>query len=230
VPRSVRQCIAPRRALVCVGSLTVEHSRGTRGVLTPHTYGVLYGVLRGNHGQRIRGLPSGRLCTDCAFAAAPASAPTGLYVLGAVNTAGCPALAYYIGSEAACRAAGAALNLAWGSAVNLATVPRWCSATTTNVYFNAHPIGTGFISAQPLCLTSGTLAPTNLGDTNPPTFAPTRGPNFADPTGKSDTHHKPPFPPPAPIPPLYPQAAYMHCIESAGPSRSGAFPLQYGAH
>jgi hypothetical protein len=46
---------------------------------------------------------------------------------------------------------------------------------------------------------TGTPAPTNAGDTNPPTlaptfaptslaptFAPTRGPNFADPTGKRD--------------------------------------------
>jgi hypothetical protein len=115
-----------------------------------------------------------------------------LYVLGAVNTAICPAQAYYIGSEAACRAAGAALNLTWGSAVNLATVPRWCSATTTNVYFNLHPIGAGFITAQPLCLTSGTPAPTNPGDTSPPTLAP----NAADPTGKSDAHDmpSPPFP------------------------------------
>jgi hypothetical protein len=36
----------------------------------------------------------------------------------------------------------------------------------------------------------GTPAPTNLGDTNPPTRAPTPlptwGPNFADPTGTSD--------------------------------------------
>jgi hypothetical protein len=102
----------------------------------------------------------------------PTPAPSGLYVLGVVNTASCPALAYYIGSEAACRAAGAALNLAWGSAVNLATVPRWCSATTTNVYFNAHPIGAGFITAQPLCLTSGTPAPTDVGDTHPPTLSP----------------------------------------------------------
>jgi hypothetical protein len=119
-----------------------------------------------------------------------------LYVLGAVNTASCPARAYYIGSEAACRAAGAALNLAWGSAVNLATVPRWCSATTTNVYFNAHPIGAGFISAQPLCLTSGTPAPTNVGDTHPPTRAPvTLAPNAADPAGKSDAQQTPPFRP-----------------------------------
>jgi hypothetical protein len=71
VPRSIGQCIAPRRALVCVGSLTVEHSRGTHGVLTPHTHRVLCGVLRGNHGQRTRGLPSRRLCTDCACALRP---------------------------------------------------------------------------------------------------------------------------------------------------------------
>jgi hypothetical protein len=127
------------------------------------------------------GLPSARLCTDCACAAAPTLDSTGLYVLGAVNTASCPARAYYIGSEAACRAAGTALNLAWGAAVNLATVPRWCSATTTTVYFNAHPIGAGFVTAQPLCLTSGTPAPTNPGDTNLPTNTPTRRPtNIGD--------------------------------------------------
>jgi hypothetical protein len=90
----------------------------------------------------------------------------GLYVLGVANTASCPASASYIGSEAACRAAGAAFNLAWGSAVNLATVPRWCSATMTNVYFNTHPIGAGIITAQPLCL-SGTPAPTVSGAHSP---------------------------------------------------------------
>ncbi len=90
----------------------------------------------------------------------------GLYVLGVINTASCPASAYHIGSEAACRTAGAAFNLAWGSAVNLATVPRWCSATTTNVYFNSHPTGAGIITAQPLCL-SGTATPTVSGTYTP---------------------------------------------------------------
>ncbi len=104
----------------------------------------------------------------------------GPYVLGALNTDRCPAGTYYIGSEADCRAAGLALSLAWGSALNLATVPRWCSASTTNVYFNAHPIGAGFVSARPVCLTSGTATPTNVGDTWTPTLAP----NVADALGK----------------------------------------------
>ena len=104
----------------------------------------------------------------------------GPYVLGALTTDRCPAGTYYIGSEADCRAAGTALGLAWGSALNLATVPRWCSASTTNVYFNAHPIGAGFVSAKPVCLTSGTAAPTNVGDTWTPT---SRAPNAADANG-----------------------------------------------
>ena len=102
----------------------------------------------------------------------------GPYVLGAVNTAGCPAQTYYIGSDGECRAAGAALNLSWGSTLSLATVPRWCSATTTAVYFNSHPVGAAFISAKPLCLTVGTPAPTNLGDTNAPTTTPTAGKTY----------------------------------------------------
>ncbi len=54
--------------------------------------------------------------------------------------------------------------------------------------------------AAPTPVPTGTPAPTNVGDTNPPTraltFAPTRGPNFADPTGEGDTHHTPPAPAP----------------------------------
>ncbi len=46
--------------------------------------------------------------------------------------------------------------------------------------------------AAPTPVPTGTAAPTNVGDTNPPTraptFAPTRGPNFADPTGTTDAH------------------------------------------
>ena len=103
----------------------------------------------------------------------------GQYVVGALNTASCPAQAYYIGSEAACRAAGTALSLAWGAAMTSATVPRWCSVTTTAVYFNAHPIGAAFVSARPVCLTSGTAPPTNAGDTYAPTVMPTVGKDVA---------------------------------------------------
>jgi hypothetical protein len=100
----------------------------------------------------------------------------GLYAFGALNADRCPAQTYYIGSEAECRAAGAALNLAWGAAMNSPTVPRWCSASTTAVYFNAHPIGAAFVSARPVCLSSGTAAPTNVGDTDAPTASPTAAP------------------------------------------------------
>jgi hypothetical protein len=117
----------------------------------------------------------------------------GPYVLGAFNTAGCPAQTYYIGSEGECRAAGAALNLTWGSALSMATVPRWCSAMTTAVYFNSHPVGAAVISAKPLCLTVGTPSPTNLGDTNPPTTTPTAGrrprPHAPSTPGRSDALH-----------------------------------------
>jgi hypothetical protein len=95
----------------------------------------------------------------------------GPYAFGALNADRCPAQTYYIGSEAECRAAGAALNLAWGAAMNSPTVPRWCSASTTAVSFNAHPIGGAFVSARPVCVTSGTAAPTNVGDTDAPTIA-----------------------------------------------------------
>jgi hypothetical protein len=97
----------------------------------------------------------------------------GPYAFGALNADRCPAQTYYIGSEAECRAAGAALNLAWGAAMNSATVPRWCSASTTAVSFNAHPIGGAFVSARPVCLSIGTAAPTNAGDTNAPSVPPT---------------------------------------------------------
>ena len=135
----------------------------------------------------------------------PLSCP-GPYVLGALNTAGCPAQTYYIGTEADCRAAGTALNLMWGEAVDLAAVPRWCSATTTSVYFNSHHLGAGFASARPVCITIGTATPTNdgdsaapmsstaaptgFGDTYAPEFAPTSAPNIADMSGKRETLSK----------------------------------------
>ena len=127
-------------------------------------------------------------------------------MLGALNTAGCPAQTYYIGTEADCRAAGTALNLAWGEAVDFAAVPRWCSATTTSMYFNSHHTGAAFASARPVCLTSGTAAPTNdgetaapvsstaaptgFGETYGPEFAPTSAPNIADMAGKRKTASK----------------------------------------
>ncbi len=68
-----------------------------------------------------------------------------------------------------------------------------------------------------------TPVPANVGDTNPPTrattFAPTRGPNFADPTGESDAIDATYLPslPPFPfflLPPPPPLAA----LHSVGPS------------
>jgi hypothetical protein len=44
------------------------------------------------------------------------------------------------------------------------------------VYFNAHPIGAAFVSARPVCLSSGTAAPTNVGDTDAPSASPTAAP------------------------------------------------------
>jgi hypothetical protein len=52
-----------------------------------------------------------------------------------------------------------------------------------------------------------TPAPTNVGDTNPPTRAPTRGPNFADPTGTSDARGPNPLPSLPPVLPFPSRAA-----------------------
>jgi hypothetical protein len=57
--------------------------------------------------------------------------------------------------------------------------------------------------AAPTPIPTSTPAPTNVGDTNPPT----RGPNFADPTGNCNARDSTP---PFPFPLLPPQAA--HCI------------------
>lgn len=149
------------------------------------------------HGSARRPPPAASPCLPgslgCCWIAAEA------YILGALSTADCPEGTYYLGSEASCHAAGAALGLAWGSAVDLATVPRWCTATTTHVYFNSHHTGARFASAKPVCSTSGTAAPTGDGDTSAPmsgtamptgfgdTFAPkTFAPNVADPWGTAN--------------------------------------------
>jgi hypothetical protein len=68
-----------------------------------------------------------------------------------------------------------------------------------------------------------TPAPTNVGDTNPPTrartFAPTRGPNFADPTGESDAIDATYLPSLPPFPPfLLPPPPPLPALHSVGPS------------
>ena len=87
------------------------------------------------------------------------------------------------------------------------------------------------LCTAPTRVPTGTPAPTNVGDTNPPTlattFAPTRAPNFADPTGEGDLTDatylpslppSPPFLPPFLLPP--PPCRSLHCI-ALGPPPGG---------
>ena len=146
--------------------------------------------------SRVPPPPAARRCSPGSLGVVGIAAEA--YVLGPPFTTDCPEGTYYLGSEASCHAAGAALGLAWGSVVDLATVPRWCAATTTHVYFNSHHIGARYASAKPVCSTSGTAAPTSDGDTSAPrsvtamptgfgdTFAPeTFALNVADPWGSA---------------------------------------------
>jgi hypothetical protein len=79
--------------------------------------------------------------------------------------------------------------------------------------------------AAPTRVPTGTAAPTNVGDTNPPTraptFVPTRGPNFADPTGTADARAviaPSPCPLLVTLPRSLPPTATAHSIYSVGPS------------
>jgi hypothetical protein len=115
----------------------------------------------------------------------------GLYVLAPVNTNECAPSSTRITTVDVCRAAAAALGRTFGVSGTFVSVPRGCYSLTTSgaVLFNAHATGAAGADKQLVCYT-GTPAPTNVGDTNPPTRAPTRlptwGPNFADPSGTTD--------------------------------------------
>ena len=115
----------------------------------------------------------------------------GLYVLAPVNNNECAQSSTRITDVDVCRAAAPALGRTFGVSGTFVSAPRGCYVITTTgaVWFNAHATGAAAADKQLVCYT-GTPAPTNAGDTNPPTraptFAPTRGPNFADPTGESD--------------------------------------------
>ena len=115
----------------------------------------------------------------------------GLYVLAPVNANECTQSSTRITDVDVCRAAAPLLGRTFSVSGTFVSAPRGCYVITTTgaVWFNAHATGAGAADKQLVCYT-GTPAPTNVGDTNPPTraptFAPTRGPNFADPTGKRD--------------------------------------------
>ena len=120
----------------------------------------------------------------------------GLYVLAPVNANECAPSSARITDVDVCRAAAPALGRTFGVSGIFVSAPRGCYVITTTgaVWFNAHATGAAAADKQLVCYT-GTYAPTNVGDTNPPTraptFAPTRGPNFADPTGAADARVMP---------------------------------------
>ncbi len=136
----------------------------------------------------------------------------GLYVLAPVSTNECAEFSTRITDVDVCRATAPALGRTFGVSGTFVSAPRGCYIITTTgtVVFNAHATGAAAADKQLVCYT-GTPAPTNVGDTNPPTLAPTsyvptRGPNFADPTGESDAIDTSP-PPLSTLMPLPPCAA-----------------------
>ncbi len=109
------------------------------------------------------------------------------YILAPFNTNECIAPSMRITDLATCRAAAAMLGRSVSGSGVFATAPRGCYCTASvYMYFNGHATGAAAADKQPVCVVTGTFSPTNLGDTNPPTFAPTawptRSPTTASPT------------------------------------------------
>ena len=109
----------------------------------------------------------------------------GLYVFAPVNTNECAEFSTRITDVDVCRAAAPALGRTFGVSGTFAGAPRGCYSLTATgaVWFNAHATGAAAADKQLVCYT-GTPAPTNVGDTNPPTHvpttsAPTHAPTFA---------------------------------------------------
>ena len=115
----------------------------------------------------------------------------GLYVHAPVNTNECAQSSTRITDVDVCRAAAPVLGRAFSVSGTFAGAPRGCYSLTTTgaVGLNAHSTGAAAADKQLVCYT-GTPAPTDVGDTNPPTRAPTAPPTFA-PTGKSDARDMP---------------------------------------
>ena len=112
----------------------------------------------------------------------------GLYVLAPVSTNECAPSSTRITDVDACRAAAPALGRTFGVSGTFAGAPRGCYSLTATgaVWFNAHATGAAAADKQLVCYT-GTPAPTNVGDTNPPTRAPTSYMPTASPTTRSPT-------------------------------------------
>ncbi len=99
------------------------------------------------------------------------------------------------------------------------------SASTAAAVWSQQRTQTVRVCAAPTRVPTGTRAPTNVGDTNPPTraptFVPTRGPNFADPAGEADARDLEPYPlplPPSPLPPPLPRAlCRLHVVALGSP-------------
>ncbi len=104
----------------------------------------------------------------------------GLHVLGLVSTNECPQFSTRITDVDVCRAAALMLGRTFGVSGTFAGAPRGCYSLTATgaVWFNAHATGAAAADKQLVCYT-GTPAPTNVGDTNPPTRAPTFAPTLS---------------------------------------------------
>ena len=104
----------------------------------------------------------------------------GLYALAPVSTNECEPSSTRITDVDVCRAAAPALGRTFGVIGTFAGAPRGCYSLTATgaVWFNAHATGAAAADKQLVCYT-GTPAPTNIGDTNPPTRAPTAPPTLA---------------------------------------------------
>ncbi len=112
----------------------------------------------------------------------------GLYVFALINTNECADFSTRITDVAVCRAAAPLLGRNFSVSGTFVSAPRGCYIITTTgaVWFNAHATGAGAADKQLVCYT-GTPAPTNVGDTNPPTRAPTSYMPTASPTTRSPT-------------------------------------------
>ncbi len=119
---------------------------------------------------------SGRLLRHGRGAAHAALSCAGAYVSGAAGSNECPAGAFRIETEAACRTAVTAAGKTFDFVETDPTWPRGCYYTIANValfnahavganaitnvaYFNAHAVGAGNSNAQLLCAAVTTGAP-----------------------------------------------------------------------
>ncbi len=97
-------------------------------------------------------------------------------VLGEDNTNECPIRSAVMSSQEECEGAGAILGNDYYDTYLDPDWPKGCFLYAGYVNFNAHPVGSAYSYAKPICYlrtAAPTPAPTRIGDTISPTALPT---------------------------------------------------------